>query len=92
MSRDAPDPRKQPAEFRAWCWAKWPLLENWPVKGLTIYEAAAYTSVSWQSLRRACQKDRAGQAALAHQRFGTAYRFARADLETFNHVSARVVA
>jgi hypothetical protein len=79
---------KKSAEYAEALWAKWPTPAQWP-GSLDLYEAAAYRRISYGTIWRACQIDRAGKAALAHQRFGTVYRISRAALDAFGVVGER---
>lgn len=70
---------------------------EWAARGfvpasLDLYEAAAYKRVCLETIRRACIPDREGKAALKHQRFGAAYRIAKADLDRFGLVDERASA
>ncbi len=82
---------KRSADYAEKLWQKWPLPENWPGV-LDLYEAAAYRRVHYKTIRKACTPDRRHRAALRHQRFGVAYRIARADLDRFGLVKNREAA
>jgi hypothetical protein len=69
-------------------WARWPLEEQWPGV-LDLYEAAAYRRIHPDTVARACRPDRAGKAALAHQRVGSKYRITRRSLDAWGAVKAR---
>lgn len=72
-------------------WATWPAEELWPGR-LDLYEAAAFKRVSWATVRRACQPDRNGRAALEHERIGTSYRIRKGALAKWGVVQAREAA
>lgn len=83
--------KRSPA-YAAALWARWPACDRWPGI-LDLYEAAAYLRVDYKSIWRACQVGRSDKkAALKHQRIGSIYRIARADLDTFGRVEGRVAA
>jgi hypothetical protein len=69
-------------------WKKWPTEANWPGV-MDLYQAAAFRLVHPSTIRRACQPDRNGNAELAHQRFGSAYRITKRSLESFRAVKSR---
>ena len=75
----------------AWQEAQWrarPRPEDWPAV-MDLYLSAAYLSVSYATVRKHCVKDRAGKAALRHQRIGSNYRIRRADLDRLGAVESR---
>lgn len=78
-------------EFQDALWAKWPTRAHWPAS-LDLYEAAAYKRVAYLTLWRACQMGKDLRARLKHQRFGTAYRVDKADLDAFGLVKERSAA
>lgn len=80
---------KRSAAYSAELWKQWPRPDQWPAF-LDLYEAAAYKRVEYKTLWRACKVSKTdGKARLRHQRFGAAYRIARADLDRFGLVEGR---
>lgn len=69
-------------------WAAWPTEESWPGM-MDLYEAAAFLRVHPMTIRRACQPDRKGNAAMSHQRVGSAYRISKRSLLAWGAVKSR---
>lgn len=76
------------AEWQLARWAQWPAEALWPGV-MDLYLAAAFCGVCPATIRRACLPDRAGQAALAHQRFGAKYVIRKSALLAFGRVKSR---
>jgi hypothetical protein len=79
---------KASPEWQEGCWTRWPKEESWPGV-LDLYEAAARVRMSPDTLRRAAATGRDGKAKLAHQRFGTSYRFRTRDIDSYGLVTGR---
>jgi hypothetical protein len=81
---------KATAGWQEMQWYRRPTVECWP-EVLDVAEAAAFLRVHPDLIRRALKRDRAGQAALAHQRIGGRFRVLKADLLAWGRVNGRPI-